>query len=97
MILLDQAGDLLVLRGDSFHGVDDQRANISPRNAFFRTHHAKNFDRGIMFAARSNSGGVDQDVVLAIPFVRHVDGIAGCSGDLADERALMMQNRIDQG
>src|SRR6476660_1716084 len=66
VILLDQPGDLLVLRGDPLHGVDDQRANISPSNAFLRPHHAENFDGGIVFTPRPNSRGVNQDVVLSI-------------------------------
>src|ERR1700730_17316557 len=96
VILLDQPGDLLVLGGDPFDGVNDQRADIGPSNAFFRTHHAENFDGGIVFTPRPNSRGVNQDIVLSIAPVWDVDGIPCCYGRLADDGALMLQNRIDQ-
>ena len=56
----------------------------------------ENFDRSRMFAARAHAGGVDEKILLAVAFVGDVDRVARRAGNVAHDRAFIVQDGIDQ-
>ena len=94
---LDESCNLLVLGGNSIYRIYDQGADICTFDGFLRPHDAKDFDGGVVFSARSHAGGVNQEIGLAVPLVGDIDRIPRRAGSVADDRALILENRIDEG
>ncbi len=50
-----------------------------------------------MFAAPTDSGGVDEQKLSAIPFVGNIDRVASCSWQFADNGAFAAHDCINEG
>ena len=91
------AGDLLVLFRDAFHGVQHQKDHIAA------VHGPQGADDGIFFngfvdlAFPTHAGGVDEEIGLAVLFHRHVDGVPGSAGHIADDAPGLADDVIEDG
>ena len=45
----------------------------------------------------SQAGGVDQDKVFAVAGVRNIDRVTGGAGDVRNNGAIVVKDRVDQG
>src|ERR1700751_2022504 len=95
--LLNEAGNLLVLGCNSVYCIYDQGADIRAFDAFLRPHDAEDFNGGIVLSPWSHAGGINQEIRFAVAFVGDIDGIPRRAGGLADDRALIPENRINEG
>ncbi len=95
--LLHERGDFLVLRGDTHGGVDHEHAEIGSSNGPLGTHDTKDLDGTGMFAARANSGRIDEHETLSAALVGDVDRVASRSGKIAHDRPAIAQDGVDEG
>ncbi len=50
-----------------------------------------------MFAAPSNSGRIDKSELMCAPLVKNINSIARRAGEFAHDRALVLDDCIDEG
>ena len=92
--LLNEAGDLLVLRGHALRGVNDQAAQVRAADARFAAHDAENFHGIVALALRADAGGINEHVVMLSQRVEDVHGVARRAADGRDERALVAEDGV---
>ena len=87
-----------VLGRQALEGIDDQYRHVGPIHGLDRP------QRGVALRVRparhlpglAHAGGVDQDDVAAAPPQVRVDGIARRAGDVAHDRPVLAQKRVEQ-
>ncbi len=94
---MDEAGDFFVLRGDASSGIDHEDAEVGSADAGLGAHDAEDFHGIGHFAPGSDAGRIDEEIRIAMPFVGDVDGVAGGSGDIADQGALVFEESVCEG
>ena len=101
LFLDDFIANLIVLLGNAHLGVEHQHGNIAARNGIFRALHAEELDRFIHTPRFAHPSRINQHVPFAFPvrlhLERHVDGIARCSWNRADDDALRLGKRVNDG
>src|SRR5260370_28366762 len=84
-------GDFLVLFGNAGFGVEDENGNVATRDGILGAFDAEEFD-GIVYATSfSHASSIDEKIGLAnavsFDFERHVNRVASCAGDWANDDA----------
>ncbi len=85
-----------VLVGDAFDRINHQQTDIGSLEVAPSHHDRQHLGAAIGLALASNPGGVDEHVAHAVLFEHGVDGIAGGPRHLADQKALVTQEPVDQ-
>ena len=93
---LDEPGDFFVLGGHATRGVDHQDVEVRAADRFLRTHHAEDFDRGVVPRAVADAGRVAKDVIAPLALRSHIDGVARGAGDFTHRRAAVAENGINE-
>ena len=97
--LLDHvAGHVRVLRGQPVDGVDDQDGHVRAADGTQRANRREALRRRTAgdLAAAAHAGRIDQPHRDAVPVERGVDGVARGARDVADDGALLAQQRVEQ-
>ena len=91
------ARDLLILLRDALEGVDHHEHDVGAVDGAQRAHDAVALDRLVDLAAAAHARRVDQRELRAVLREVRVDGIARRARHIADDDALLAENRIDDG
>ena len=100
-LLHDPVGDLLVLLGDAALGVQHEDGDVAAGDGILGAFDAEELDRIVDAPGFAHAGGVDQHIglphALGFDLERHVHGVAGRAGNGADDHALGLGERVDDG
>ena len=94
--LLNKSSDFLILCGDPTGGIDDENIDIHAAYSFLRAHDAENFHRGVVSGSVADAGRIAEDVMLALILGRDINRVASGACDLADRRAVIVEDLIDE-
>ena len=94
---MDVTGDLRILFGHAFCGIDDQNGDIRAVDGAQGPDDAIAFDRHVDFGLAAHTGRIDEDEIR--PFIGPVsiDGIARRPRHIADDDPFLPQEGIGQG
>ena len=94
----DVAAHVRVLGGEALHGIDDQDRHVRPADRAQRTDGREplRIRPGGDLAPAAHARGIDEPYGHALPLDRGVDGVAGGAGDVAHDRALLAQQRVEE-
>ena len=95
--LLNEAGDLAVLRGHAGGEVDDEEADIGAADGALAAHGGEDLDGILHAGAFAKAGGVDDVMAFLAPDVGDIDGVASGAGDFGDHGALVLEDGVDEG
>ena len=93
---LKHAGDAFILSGDSLGGIDYEQSCISPSNRFLGAHRAEDLHRGVGLGTVTESGSIHENVGLAAQLTADIKGVAGGSGDIANDAALLAEQPVQE-
>lgn len=100
-LLDNDVGDFFILRGDAVLGVEDVKDDVRSGDGVFAALYAEKFDGVANALSLANSGGVDEEVafLLAVGLDGewHVDAVASCAGNGADDDSLAFIEGVDDG
>ena len=89
-------GHVQVLLGDALGGVDQDERDVGAARGLERAHLAPELDLLALRAVAAQAGRVDQAVDAVAALEADVDRVARRARDLADDRALLVAERVQQ-
>ena len=94
---MGNAGNLCILIGDAFVGINDQNGNVTAFYGSNGTNDTETLDFFFDFALPTHTRCVDEHIFLTIHFNGRVDGVTGGTGNVADDESVFSQNLVDEG
>ena len=95
--LVGDAGDLRVLLRHAFRSVDHQDDDVRPLHRCHSADDAVALDIFFDLRLSPQSGSVDKDILLPVPYHHRVDGVPGGSRHVGDDHAVFSQEAVDDG
>ena len=91
------AADVGVEGGDAFGGVEDEEGDVGGFEMLAGHDDGELLRHEVGLALAADAGGVDETEVVVVAGDDFVDGVAGCSGDGADDGAVGAGEGVEQG
>ena len=95
--IVDVVSKLFIDFAHGFGAIEEQQDDIGPANASLGSVGSIPIDIGFDAFAASQARSVDRHEFVAIEFEHHIDAIAGRPGDFADDAAILLGERVDEG
>ncbi|MNO94180.1 hypothetical protein D3C76_857940 [compost metagenome] len=92
-----KAQQVQVMVNHAFAGIHDEDDHVGILDRLQGLDHGELFDFFVDLAALAHTGGVDQRVLLFIPFKRDVDTVAGGARLVIDDNPVFTEHTVDQG
>ena len=92
-----KTGDLFVLLGDAFLGVDHDQTDICTFNCHLGAEYGELFKTVLDLRLTADARGVDEDELAVLVFKLGIDGIARRASHIGDDTAFLTGQTVDDG
>ena len=94
--LMCNSGDLGILFGNTLCRIDHDHDNMCTLYCGHSTDHAVTLDLFFDLAFAAKSGGIDEDVFLALPFDLGINSISCGSCDIGHDHTILAEKPVDK-